>query len=135
MLEKLLARSGEPMASIEFIDPTSGRPALPTMTCTLHRVLPGARTPSRRKSGSSVFVVYRGTGQSVIAGQAFQWSVGDMFVVPSWQAVDHQVEETSDLFEVSDEATFRALRLFRDETLDEHQQVTGMFEPRRLVSA
>ncbi len=53
-----------------------------------------------------------------------------MFVVPSWQPVDHEAEITSDLFEVSDEATLRALRLFRDEELDEHQDVTSVFEPR-----
>ena len=135
MLDRLLASLGGPIASIEFIDPTSGNPALPTMTCALHRVVPGGRSPSRRKSGSSIFVAYRGAGQSVIAGQAFRWSAGDMFVVPSWQPFDHEAEVTSELFEVSDEATLRALRLFRDEVLDEHQDVTSVFEPRTLEAA
>jgi gentisate 1,2-dioxygenase len=135
MLDKLLAQSGESIASIEFVDPTSGRPALPTMTCALHRIVAGARTPSRRKTGSSIFVVHHGSGQTVVGGQVFRWSPGDMFVVPSWQPFDHEVQTTSDLFEVSDEATLRALRLFRDEVLDEHQGVTGVFEPRRLPAA
>ena len=135
ILDKLLARTGDPMASIEFVDPTSGRPALPTMTCALHRVVSGRRTASRRKTGSSIFVVHRGSGQSVVGGQVFQWVAGDMFVVPSWVPFDHQADTTSDLFEVSDEATLRALRLFRDETVDGHQDITGVFEPRHLPAA
>ena len=135
LLDKLLAASDGPMASIEFVDPTSGRPALPTMSCVLHRVVPGRRTPSRRKTGSSIFVVHHGTGQSVIGGQVFRWSPGDMFVVPSWEALDHQADATADIFEVSDEATMRALHLFRDETVEQHQEITGVFEPRHVDTA
>ena len=102
------------------------------MTCALHRLVPTGRTPSRRKTGSSIFVVYHDAGRSVIGGQVFEWSAGDMFVVPSWHAVDHEAEIDSDLFEVSDEATLRALRLFRDETLDAHQRAGATFEPRTL---
>ena len=64
----------------------------------------------------------------------FSWCPGDMFVVPSWEALDHEAETTADIFEVSDEATVRALRLFRDETVEQHQEITGVFEPRRLVT-
>jgi gentisate 1,2-dioxygenase len=129
-LTTLLQASDEPMASIEFVDPTTGAPALPTITCALHRVAPGGRTRARRKVGSSIFVVYRGTGRSVIGGQSFEWAAGDMFVVPSWYALDHEVGAESDLFEVSDEVVLRALRLFRSEVLDEEQPVTGSFEPK-----
>ena len=62
------------------------------------------------------------------------WGPGDIFVVPSWAAVDHEADTTADIFEVSDEATVRALRLFRDETVEQHQEITGVFEPRRLVT-
>ncbi len=113
------------MASIEFVDPTSGRPALPTMSCVLHRSSPVWRTASRRKTGSSIFVVHHGTGQSVIGGQVFRWSPGDMFVVPSWEALDHEADTTADIFEVSDEATVRALRLFRDETSSSTRRSPG----------
>lgn len=132
LLSALLAASGGPMASIDFVDPTTGGPALPTMSCALHRLAPGGRSPSRRKTGSSIFVVYRGEGRSVIDGQTFHWTDGDMFVVPSWQSVDHEAEVASDLFEVSDEASLRALRLFREETLDAHQAALSVFAPRSL---
>lgn len=124
--------SDSPIASVEFVDPTSGRPALPTMTCSMHRISPGGRTASYRKTGSSIFVVYRGSGRSVIDGQRFDWTAGDTLVAPSWSVVDHQAENQSDLFEVSDEAALRSLRLFRDETLHDHQAVTSAFNPAAL---
>jgi gentisate 1,2-dioxygenase len=132
MLDAMLADGDTAMASLEFVDPTSGGPALPTLTCALHRVAPGRRSMPRRKTGGSVFVVYRGDGRSVVDGQEFNWSYGDMFVVPSWSAVDHQAPEGADLFEVSDEAALRALHLFRDETLSSPQEVTSVFEARSV---
>jgi gentisate 1,2-dioxygenase len=134
MLARMLAASGGAMASIEFVNPTTGRAALPTMTCALHRIAPGARTPSRRKTGSSIFVVYRGAGRSVISGNTFAWTTGEMFVVPSWHTLDHETDEPSDLFEVSDEVVMRALHLFRDEYLDEHQDVVGTFTPKGVIN-
>jgi gentisate 1,2-dioxygenase len=131
-LRGLIDTADAPMVSIEFVNPTNGRPALPTMSCSLHRLIPAGRTASERKTGSSIFVVYRGRGRSVIGGQTFDWSAGDMFVVPSWSAVDHEAEEPSDMFEVSDEAALRALHLFRQETLDHQQEATTAFTPREL---
>jgi gentisate 1,2-dioxygenase len=58
-----------------------------------------------------------------------------MFVVPSWAALDHEADAMADLFEVSDEATLRALHLFRDERIEQRQEITGVFEPRRVDTA
>jgi gentisate 1,2-dioxygenase len=132
-LSRMVAANDSPMASIEFVNPTTGGAALPTMTCVLHRIVPGRRTPSRRKTGSSIFVVHRGSGRSVIDGTTFQWAQGDMFVVPSWRALDHEADEPSDLFEVSDEVVMRALHLFREEVLADPQEVSGVFSPKGVV--
>lgn len=128
-LTALLAEQGGPVASLEFVDPTSGRPALPTLGCEMHRLASGAATPPARKTGSSVFVVYRGAGSSVIDGRRFRWSAGDMFVVPSWAAVEHHASEESDLFAVTDAPVLKALQLYFTEQLSAPQQVTGEFDP------
>jgi gentisate 1,2-dioxygenase len=130
LLTRMASGADEPMTSIEFVSPTTGGPVLPTLTCVMHRLKPGARTPSHRKVASSIFVVYRGAGRSVIDGTAFDWARGDMFVVPSWAAVDHEAENVSDLFELTDEAVLRALHLFRDEDLGEQQSINGSFSPK-----
>jgi gentisate 1,2-dioxygenase len=115
------------MASLEFTDPTTGRPVMPTMACEIHRILPGARTATRRKVGSSVLVVYRGSGASVINGTRFEWGPGDMLAVPSWAAVDHEVSEPSDLFAITDAPVLKALGLYREAALDAPQEVTASF--------
>jgi gentisate 1,2-dioxygenase len=126
-LRALLEESGGPMASLEFTDPTSGRPVLPTMACQMHRVLPGERTLATRKVGSSVLVVYQGSGATVINGTRFEWGSGDMLVVPSWATVDHEASEPSDLFAISDAPVLQALGLYRELALDEPQEAVATF--------
>jgi hypothetical protein len=129
-LAALLDERGGPMASVEFVKPTPGAPALPTMACEMHRLAPGDRSPTRRKVGSSVFVAYRGAGTTVINGERFDWEAGDMFVTPSWAAVDHQCSEPSDLFSISDAPILKALGLYREQESDEPQAIERVFEDR-----
>lgn len=127
-LTSLLAEQPGPMASLEFVDPTSGRPALPTLGCEIHRLRPGGATTPVRRTGSSVFVVYRGSGATVIDGQRFRWSAGDMFAVPSWSAVEHHATEQSDLFAVTDAPVLDALGLHFTEELATAQTVSAEFD-------
>ncbi|GLW06425.1 gentisate 1,2-dioxygenase [Microtetraspora sp. NBRC 13810] len=129
-LDRLAARTGEPMVTLEFTNPRSGASALPTLACAMHRLAAGRPTPPVRRSGNTVCVVHRGTGASVIAGTRFAWEPGDMFVVPSWMPVEHRAETPADLFTLSDTPVLRALGIYREETLDAAQPVTGTFEPR-----
>jgi gentisate 1,2-dioxygenase len=126
-LADLLRARGGPIASLEFVNPTTGGPALPTLGCEMHRLVPGQRTPPRRKVGSSVYVAFSGSGHTVINGERFDWERGDCFVTPSWSAVEHEAAEPADLFAVSDRPVLQALHLFREETLDRPQRVTGTF--------
>jgi gentisate 1,2-dioxygenase len=126
-LAALLTERGGPMATLNFVDPTTGQPALPTLGCAMHRLVPGERTTALRKTGSSVFVVYQGRGYSVIDGQRFDWGEGDMFVVPSWAALDHEAAELSDLFTINDAPPLKALGLYRELDLGEAQPVRSSF--------
>ncbi|MDQ3465260.1 MAG: cupin domain-containing protein [Actinomycetota bacterium] len=126
-LTALLAEDGGPMASLEFVDPTSGRPVMPTMGCEMHRLLPGRRTPTVRKVGSSVVVVYSGSGSSVFDGQRFDWTTGDMLAIPSWAPVEHEAGEPADLFSITDAPVFKALGLYREETSMVGQEVRRVF--------
>ncbi|MYZ35202.1 MULTISPECIES: cupin domain-containing protein [unclassified Streptomyces] len=131
-LSRLAAESGEPLVSLEYVNPETGASVLPTMSCGMHRLIPGARTLPVRRTGNAVFVVHRGSGSSVIEGQRFDWSTGDMFVVPSWAAVEHTSTEGADLFSIGDSPVLRALGIHRELTLDAPQQVTGVFTPAAL---
>ncbi|MFC4562152.1 cupin domain-containing protein [Nocardiopsis mangrovi] len=127
-LSELAAAGSGPLTTLEFTNPRSGASVLPTLACSAHRVAGGdlASAPTRR-SGNTVYVVYRGEGTSVIDGQRFDWTAGDMFVVPSWAAVEHRSGPGADLFGLSDTPVLRALGIYREETLLGPQEVTRVF--------
>jgi gentisate 1,2-dioxygenase len=121
------------MVSLEFVNPLTGSPAVSTFACEMHRLYPGARTSSRRKTGSSVYVVFQGSGYSVINGVRFEWGPGDIFVTTSWANVDHEASERADLFAISDRPVLQALHLYREEDLPTSQEITDTFVlPRRI---
>ena len=123
-----VASRGGPSASLEFVNPLSGAPAVATFSNEMHRVYVGPRTQTTRKTGSSVFVVFRGRGRTVVNGMAIEWGSGDVFVTPSWASVDHQAYEQADLFAISDRPVLCGLHLYREEALPRHQEITGRFE-------
>jgi gentisate 1,2-dioxygenase len=124
-LRALAEASGRADVSVRYVDPVSGRDALPTMRCTMRRLRPGHRTPTTRTVGSSVLVVFSGAGRSVVGGVRFAWGRGDVLAVPSWVPVDHEASEEADLFVISDAPVLEALRLDRTEVLDRPQDVVG----------
>ena len=95
--------------------PVTGRDIMPTVRAEMHRVLAGHRTATVRTTGSGIWVVYRGSGATVIDGRRFRWTAGDMFVTPSWAAVDHEAADDADLFRFSDAPALEALGLARTE--------------------
>jgi len=133
-LESLHQAHGGPMNSLEFVNPLTGSPVVGTFACEMHRIYPGERTVTRRKTGSSVFVVFQGSGYSVINGIRFEWGPGDIFVTPSWASVDHESFERADLFAISDRSVLQALHLYREEELAERPEISGTFEPLKGAS-
>lgn len=128
-LAEMIEAGEGPLATVEFTNPRSGASVLPTLACFAHRLAAGGSSsvPVRR-SGNTVYVVFRGEGTSIIDGQRFDWSEGDMFVVPSWSAVEHRSGPGADLFSLSDTPVLRALGIYREEVLAEPQEVTRTFE-------
>ena len=128
-LEALHRARGGPLASLEYVNPLTGGPAVATFACEMHRLYPGERTAAQRKTGSSIYVVFQGRGRTVISGQLFEWAPGDVFVTPSWAAVDHEADEPADLFAISDRPVLQALHLYRQETLLRAQEIGSRFAP------
>jgi gentisate 1,2-dioxygenase len=129
-LAALLAESREPMATLRYVNPLTGEAALPTLGCEMARLVEGKRTRPVRKVGSSVYVVFRGRGVSVVDGVEFEWAAGDSFVVPSWAVVEHQAAEPADIFAIDDRPLLERLALFREARLDEPQKIRERFRPR-----
>jgi gentisate 1,2-dioxygenase len=110
-----LVDTGEPAARIEFRDPASGGPVLPTLGCAMLRIESGVATPPRRRCASSVFYVQRGAGTTRVDDAELAWQSGDALAVPSWARVEHAATSTADIFELTDEPALRALGLYRED--------------------
>jgi gentisate 1,2-dioxygenase len=104
---------------MEYIDPTTGGPAIPTISTFLQLLPQGFTTASYRSTASSVVTVVRGRGRLTIGrgteAQSFEYSPKDLWAVPSWQPVSITAAEESVLFCASDEAVHRTLGVWREE--------------------
>lgn len=110
-----LIRSGETVARIEFTNPATGGPLLPTLGCAAWRLAASSVTAPQRRCASSVFLVVDGTGSSSVEGEELSWTAGDLFAVPSWARVEHRSDTACDLFELTDEPVLRVLGLYREQ--------------------
>ena len=101
---------------MEYINPHTGGPSLPTMAAYLQLLRAGEHTRAHRHTASTVYHVAEGGGYSIIAGQQFTWQEGDTFVVPSWAWHEHASEGgEAVLFSFSDRPVIEAFGFLREE--------------------
>jgi gentisate 1,2-dioxygenase len=129
-LDELHRATPGPEATSAYTNPVTGGPVIATFDCAMTRLYPEGRTATRRKTGSSVYVVFRGSGRSVINGLRLEWGAGDIFVSPSWAPLDHEADSESELFVISDRPVLEALHVYKEQEETDPQPVTGVFEPR-----
>jgi gentisate 1,2-dioxygenase len=96
---------------------------------------PGKRTAAHRHTGSAVYHVVQGEGETVIDGARFAWRKGDIVALPSWALHEHantSVKEDAVLFSIQDTPVLEALGLYHEEAFAENggrQNVTSTFKP------
>ncbi|MEE9274881.1 MAG: cupin domain-containing protein [bacterium] len=118
--------------AMEYVNPTTGGPVLPTMACWIQLIRPGVRTRAHRHTSSAVYLAAEGRGESVIGGVRFAWERGDMFAVPSWLWHEHAAAEGEEgiLFSIHDTPVMKSLGLYIEEALGEgngHQEAPSVF--------
>ncbi len=134
-LEAMRDEPGSPHDGVimEFVNPFTSGPALPTMSCLVQLMRPEEHTRAHRATSSTVYYVMEGEGFSVIGGRRFDWEAGDVFVVPPWAWHEHAHPGAGDalLFSVTDRPVVETLGFYREEAFDERggrQAVTAVFE-------
>lgn len=136
-LRTLADRDGSPFdgLALEYTNPFTGGPVMPTIDCWIQMLRPGERTQAHRHTGSVIYNVARGGGSSIISGQKFDWTEGDIFCVPSWAIHEHangSGSEEAILFSMNDSPVLRALNLYREAAFADnggHQTATSTFAP------
>ena len=117
---------------LEYVDPITSGPTLPTMSCRAQLLRAGEHTRAHRTLSSTVYFVIEGEGASVIGGMRFDWRKGDVFVIPNWQWHEHRNEGSRPamLFSVTDQPVMDKLGMFREEAFPDNggrQFVAGSF--------
>ena len=116
-----LAKVDRPHAShghkMEFVNPATGGPAMPTMGAYIQYLPKGFSGRPYRSTDGTVFSVIEGIGHLAVGGDKFEFTARDTFVVPSWQAYALAASEDCTLFSFSDRPVQRALGLWREEPL------------------
>jgi gentisate 1,2-dioxygenase len=127
--------------ALEYTNPHTGLPVMPTITAWIQMIRPGIHTRAHRQVNSAVYYVFEGAGSSIIAGTRYDWEKGDMFVIPSWAYHEHLNPSKSDraiLFSIQDTPILTALGKYREEPLSAnggHQAVKGIFDPDRVLAS
>jgi gentisate 1,2-dioxygenase len=120
-LERLKSH-GEPDAQhgckMQYVDPTNGGPALPTISTFIQLLPPGFVGIPYRSTEASVFCVLEGRG-SVRFGHAhdvqrFEYAPRDVFVVPCWMPYALDAHEEAVLFSASDRVMQQMFGIWRE---------------------
>lgn len=116
---------------LEYVNPMSSGPTLPTLSCRAQLLRAGERTRAHRATSSTVYFVIAGEGSTVIDGIRFDWGRGDVFVAPTWTWHEHHASAGEALlFSITDQPVLQTLGLYREQphsTNDGHQAVRSMF--------
>lgn len=112
------APAGQPVV-LRYVNPRTGTFPLRTIGCEAQWLRPGESTSGERRTGSGVFHVIEGEGESRIGEETFTWAPGDCVVAPPWHWLQHRNLSSSRpacLFHFNDEPALRALGLWQEES-------------------
>ena len=102
--------------TIEYVDPTTGRPVFKTITFFAQMLRPGERTLPLKQTASLLCAAFEGSGYSIVGEERLEWQPFDTFAVPGGQWCEHVNASESDpaiLFVASDEPTLKALSFYQ----------------------
>jgi gentisate 1,2-dioxygenase len=99
---------------MEYINPTTGGHAMPTIAAFLQLLPKGFRTQPYRCTDGTIYSVVEGQGKAVIGNETFEFEPRDTFVVPSWAPLQLEAKGETVLFSFSDRPGQDAMGLWRE---------------------
>ena len=104
---------------LEYIDPTRGGAAMPTISTFLQLLPKGFAGATYRSTENTVYSPIEGQGRVIVgegAGErAIAWKPRDIFVVPCWVPYRLEASEDATLFSFSDRVAQQKLGFWREE--------------------
>ena len=99
---------------MQFINPMSGGPAMPTIAAFIQLLPKGFRGHAYRSTDGTVYTVVEGGGEISIGGERFEFEPRDVLVAPSWLPSQIDAREETVLFSFSDRPAQEAMGLWRE---------------------
>ncbi len=101
---------------IEYVNPTTGGPAFPTMMLRMHLVKPGKELEPVCRTENAVFITFEGNGTFNVGDKRFDTEPFDVLSVPTWQTyrISNNGTKPLILFSYSDQPIFRTLGFYRE---------------------
>jgi gentisate 1,2-dioxygenase len=113
-----LARAGDPDPchgwKMQFINPRTGGPAMPTIGAFLQLLPKGMKSEAIRSTDATIYCVAEGSGRARIGSEEFAFEARDIFVVPTWHPLRLEATEECVLFSYSDRPAQLALGFWRE---------------------
>ena len=104
---------------LRYVNPATGASPMPTIGTFAQRLPAGFETKPLRSTDGTVHVCLEGGGEARLSGpagdQTWRFHENDVFVVPSWHALQLRADRDTQLFSFSDRPVQQALGLWREE--------------------
>lgn len=102
---------------LEYTNPATGGPVMPTISCYIQMLRPGEETAVHRHTCNTVYHVVEDEGRSLVNGQDLDWEEKDVFCVPTWAYHKHTnaTDKPAVLFSYTDRPVYEALSLYRED--------------------
>ncbi|WP_425258967.1 gentisate 1,2-dioxygenase [Rubrivivax sp. RP6-9] len=102
---------------LRYVNPATGASPMPTIGAFAQRLPAGFETRAVRSTDGTVVVCLEGGGEVRVGDRDWRFQENDVFVVPSWQALQLRADRDSVLFSFSDRPVQQALGLWREARL------------------
>jgi gentisate 1,2-dioxygenase len=103
---------------IEYVNPETGGPVMPTMSFTMQMLAPGFESSAHRHTSSTIYCVAEGEGHTQLDDMRLSWRKNDIFVVPAWAwhaHINSERKQPAMLFAVTDAPVIQKLALYREQ--------------------
>jgi gentisate 1,2-dioxygenase len=102
---------------LRYVNPATGASPMPTLGAFAQWLPAGFETRPVRSTDGTVHVCLKGGGEARVGEQAWHFDENDLFVVPSWQALQLRAGRDTLLFSFSDRPVQQALGMWREQRL------------------
>ncbi len=97
-----------------------GNPAMDTIGLFMMRLSPRVRTAPYRGTTNNIYAIVKGSGTTIVDGERFEWSRGDVIAAPAWRPHFHEAADDALMLRVTDEPVMARLGFLRVEGQPAH---------------